>query len=309
MLAQAQQSWAQLSSDPILLYSLAAAALLVCVSLSSGLGRGDALALNNPRNLVRVLGAIALAFVLRALAEGAVASWPNGEAPGPLAALLPGLHRLPLYLVALAYGPTTGLLSGALFAAFASSTLLPGAPEAVLALELAVLGWLAIYPSPRTTRWAGPLNAGLAYVLAWGTAGVALLASSGSPITLETVVADHRLLLPGLAASLLLLPLFGPAAYRTAFPHSRIGPEYLARGKRTQAGPQPQLAARPEGALARQAELPASEFDTVELTRERSREPLRPALVTHADFIGGRARAPRSRRLGRPALPDDELTR
>src|SRR5690606_31936617 len=133
-------------------YSLAAATLLACVSLSSGLARGDALALSNPRILVRVLGAVALAFVLRVLAEGVAPAGPTGEEVGPLATILPGLHRFPLYLVALAYGPATGLLTGALFAAFASSTLLPGAPEAVLALELAVLGWLAIYPSPRSTR-------------------------------------------------------------------------------------------------------------------------------------------------------------
>lgn len=304
MLAQAQQVWAQLAGDPVLLYSLAAAALLAFVSLSSGLTRGDALALANPRILVRVLGAIAVAFVLRALAENTVLSWPAGEAPTAVASLLPALHRLPLYLVALAYGPTTGLLAGALFAAFASSTLLPGAPEAVLALELAVLGWLAIYPSPRSTRWAGPLNAALAYLLAWGTAGIAMLAFGGGSVTLKSVIAEHRVMLPGLAAVLVVLVLLGPAVYRAAFPRSRIGPEYL--GRRPAANAQ---AAEAPSQLARQAPLPAREFDTVELAKERRREPLRPALIGHGDLAAGRARVARPRRLGRPALPEDELTR
>jgi len=302
MLAQAQQYWAQLSSDPVLLYSLAAAALLACVSLGSGLARADLLALANPRILVRVLGAIALAFVLRALAEDAAASWPGGEPPGPLAAVLPGLHRFPLYVVALAYGPTTGLLAGALFAAFASSTLLPGAPEAVLALELAVLGWLAIYPSPRTTRWAGPLDAGLAYLLAWGTAGVALLAAGGGAVTWQQVVAEHRPMLPGLVVAMALLVSLGPAAYRAALPHSRIGPEDLAR--RPGYGPQ-----RHEGGgHTPHVPLAAGELDGSPPEVGRAREPLRPAMITYTDF-GARSRPQRLRRLASPALPEDDLTR
>src|SRR5680860_60625 len=291
MLAQLQQFWTQLAGDPVLLYSLAAALLLAAVSLSSGLVRADAAALANPRILVRVLGAVALAFVLRMLAE----SWPQAQLPPLLAEVLPGLHRFPLYLVALAYGPTTGLLAGALFAAFASSALLPGAPEAVLTLELTVLGWLAIYPSPRATRWAGPLNGALAYLLAWGTAGITLFASSGATVTFAALVDEHRALLPGLGAALVLLAMVGPTAYRRAFPRSRIADGAVVR----RAAP---LARRPTNAPRA---LPVRELDTVELTLEPRRERLRPAFVAPVELAIGRTPRPaRDRRLPARALPE-----
>lgn len=295
MLAQLQQLWAQLATDPVLLYSLAAAVLLATVSLTSGLARADVLALLNPRILVRVLGAVALAFVLRALAE----AWQGEEAPALVVALLPGLHRFPLYLVALAYGPTSGLLSGALFAAFASSTLLPGAPEAVLGLELLVLGWLAIYPSPRATRWAGPLNAALAYLLAWGTAGIALLAFAGATITFGSVVAEHRQLLPGLGVALVLLTLVGPGAYRHAFPRSRIDSQRAGRS----------MVALELVPAERQRLLPVRTLDTDELAKEPRRERLRPAFVAQGELSVGRQKSTRLRRLSPRALPEDELVR
>src|SRR5690606_26445722 len=219
MLADLPRLWSAASADPILFYSLASALLLAVVSLYSGLSRLDVIALANPRTLLRVVSAVALAFVLRALAESAAA------APGSLVAvLLPGLHRLPLYVVALAYGPTAGLLAAVLFAAFASSTLLPGLNEAVLALELVVLGWLAIFPSPRASRWAGPFDGALAYALAWSTAGIALLSFQGVFVTIGALLALHGAVWPGVVLSCLLLALIPPAAYRRAFPGSRIAP-------------------------------------------------------------------------------------
>lgn len=224
MLADLPLLWSAASADPVLFYSLASALLLAVVSLYSGLSRLDFSALANSRTLLRVVSAVALAFVLRALAESSAA------APGSVAALLlPGLHRLPLYAVALAYGPTAGLLVAVLFAAFASSTLLPGLNEAVLALELVVLGWLAIFPSPRTSRWAGPFDAALAYVLAWGTAGIALLTFQGVFVTIGALLAQHADVWPGVALSSVLLALLPPAAYRRAFPGSRIEPRQQYR--------------------------------------------------------------------------------
>lgn len=217
MLADLPQLWSAASADPVMFYSLASAVLLAVVSWYSGLSRLDVVALLNPRNLLRVVGCVALAFVLRALSE--TTTLP----PGSLAAtLLAGLHRLPLYVVALAYGPSAGLLAAGLFSAFASSTLLPGLDEAVLALELVVLGWLAIYPSPRTTRWAGPVNAALAYVLAWGTAGIAVMTARGIFVDLGTLAVQHAAAWPGVAVSCLLLAVIGPGAYHRAFPGSRI---------------------------------------------------------------------------------------
>ncbi len=209
--------WDQASADPVLLYSIAAAVLLAVVSIGSGLARRDFLALARPRTLLRVLGAVAIACLLKVVEVYAVPALPE-----PVAAVTAGLHRLPLYLVALAYGPVTGAVVGSLFAGFAASASLPGWPEVVLALELAVLGWLAIFPSPRDTRFAGPLNAALAYLLAWGTAGLALHASANEEVTLALLYAEHAAMAPGLVGCVLLLFLFGPAVYERAFPGSRI---------------------------------------------------------------------------------------
>lgn len=211
--------WDQASGDPVLLYSTAAALLLAVVSLSSGLARRDFRALARPRTLLRVLGAVAIACLLKVLEVYLAPLLPE-----PVAAATAGLHRLPLYVVALAYGPITGAVVGSLFAGFAASASLPGWPEVVLALELMVLGWLAIYPSPRQTRIAGPLNATLAYLLAWGTAGIALSARANEQVTFAVVYAEHAAMVPGLAVCVVLLFLFGPGTYAKVFPGSRIYP-------------------------------------------------------------------------------------
>ena len=236
-----------LLADPVLLYSTGAALLLLAVSASSGFGRRDFLALARPRTLLRVLGAVAVAFLI----EAAHVLWASAL-PEPLPALTAGLHRLPLHLIALAYGPATGAVVGVLFAGFHAGDGLPGWPEAVLTLELAVLGWLAIYPSPRVTRLAGPVNSLLAYALAWGTGGIALLAATRGVVTLDLLVAEHAALVPGLVACAVLLSLFGPRAYRAMFPGSRIYPPVPSRRAASGAGVG---ASRPALALAAGREL------------------------------------------------------
>jgi len=293
MLADLPRLWSAASADPVLFYSLASAVLLAVVSLYSGLSRLDFFALLNPRTLLRVVSAVALAFVLRALAESTAA------APDSLAALLlPGLHRLPLYVVALAYGPTAGLLVAVLFAAFASSTLLPGLNEAVLALELVVLGWLAIYPSPRASRWAGPFDAALAYALAWGTAGIAMLTYQGVFVTLGALVALHADVWPGVALSCVLLAALPPAAYRLAFPGSRLAPRQRTLGPPETAGAL--TAVRALGAPTR-TELTPPEY-------VRADERFGATLVQPA-FENPRVRARVVKRLGPYALPEDSLER
>lgn len=203
-----------LSRDPILVYSLLAALFLALVSLSSGLVRLDLLALRRPEVLLHVGLAVALGVGLTVLARPAGEGWPVG-----------GLGRLPLYVVTLAYGPSVGLLSAALFAAFEAREGVAAWPEAVLGLELLLLGWLAIYPSPRQHRWAGPLDAVLAYGLAWATAGVALLQWRTGEVLPATLWAEVSTTAGGALAAALLLALLGPPAYRWLFPHSHIAPE------------------------------------------------------------------------------------
>lgn len=209
--------WLELGDDPLLVYSLAAAALLAFVSLVSAVGRLDFAALLRPRALVALCCAVLLAFAGVALAELALT---DPELEG----LALGAARFPLYVVALAFGPTVGLAAGALFAAATAVGPFPGWSEAILCLELLVLGWLAIYPSPRAVRWAGPLDALLAHVFTAGTAGVAFLAWRDGSVSLAALLAEQRAALPGLLIAWALLALLSPRFYRRAFPGSRIAP-------------------------------------------------------------------------------------
>lgn len=211
-------TWLRLGDDPRILYSLAAAALLAFVSFVSGLGRLDLAPLFRPPILLRLLAAVAVAFALVAASE---TTFVAGTAYAPL---LVGLSRFPLYLVALAYGPSFGLGAGLLFAAATAVGPYPGWHEAILTLELMVLGWLAIQPSPRQARWAGPAFAPLAYALALGTAGVAFLTWRDPAAPLMTLLTEQLPLLPGLAAAWLLLACVSPTSYDRLFPGSRIAP-------------------------------------------------------------------------------------
>lgn len=222
-----------LGRDPFLAYSLLAAVFLMSVSLGSGWSRLDFAGTLRPTGLFHVsmsvllaIGLMILSITLNALLHGlpyepvqrllGVAestAWPLG-----------GLSRLPLYIIALAYGPTAGLLAAGFFAAFTAQTVLPGWPEAVLALELTVLGWLGIYPSAYQYRWAGPFNVVVAYGLAWGTAGLALLHMDKGAVTVADLWAQHQPVLGGVVLSLVLLFLVGPASYRALFRLSRITP-------------------------------------------------------------------------------------
>lgn len=203
-----------LSRDPVLLYSLLATLFLALVSLASGLVRLDVLALGRPGVLLRVAVAVALGALITVLAQPLGEGWPLG-----------GLGRLPLYVTALAYGPAAGLVSAALFAAFESQGGLPDASQGVLALELLLLGWLAIYPSPRQHRWAGPVDVVLAFALAWATAGVALLQWQTGEVALAPLWAAASTTAGGALLSAALLLLFGPATYRLLFPRSPIAPD------------------------------------------------------------------------------------
>lgn len=209
-----------LRGDPVLAYCLLAAALLALVSVGTAALRRDAAVLARPTVLLRVAAAVALAFVL----------WLGGSelqrqlGATPALDVASGLARFPLYLVALAYGPGVGLAAGALFIGLQLTGSAPGWNGAVLALELAVLGWLAIYPSPRSARWAGPFDALMAYALAWGTGGLALLESERGAVTPAGLWAQHQPVVLGLAATLALLALVSPATYRRTFPGSRIAP-------------------------------------------------------------------------------------
>lgn len=215
---------AALEADPVLAYSLLAATLLAAVSLVTAWLRLDLVVLFRPRILLRVAGCVVLAFAVHAGVSRAAAL----GAPDGLVQLLLPLYHLPLYLVTLAYGPSIGLFTAVLYAAFQASGPMPGWNEVLLGLELVVLGWLAIYPSPRTDRWAGPFNALLAYALAWGTGGLALLEARSGAVTAAGVWQQHASDAAGLILLVLLLSAFGPGVYQRWFPNSRIAPHSSA---------------------------------------------------------------------------------
>ncbi|MEX2534210.1 MAG: hypothetical protein WD273_01305 [Trueperaceae bacterium] len=202
--------------DPILGYSLLAALFLALVSVTAGLSRLDLAALGEPQPALMCALCVAAAVLLRFLIYGDLSVTPG---PQPL---LAGLEHFPLVLAALAYGPTPGLVVAALYASFGAQGALPAAREGVLALELALVGWLAIYPSPREHRWAGPLNAVLAYALAWATAGLALSQWQFGALGPEGPLARHAGAWPGVLASAVVLLAVSPGAYRRFFPQSRI---------------------------------------------------------------------------------------
>ena len=215
--------------DPLALYPALAALLLASVSLASGLLRGDVLALARPLPAAWVVLAVAGCWGLqRALTNLAPAGWE----------VAPTVALAPLALIALAYGPTPALVALALAAAWV------GLPEAqqgadgdarlwLQGLELVVLGWLAIAPSPR--RW--PLVAGayllLAHVLTWATAGIAWVVVVSSDLTLETMRDQHGFGFVGLAVFGLLLASLPPSWWRSLFPGSSIMPPVPTRAPAT----------------------------------------------------------------------------
>ncbi|MEJ2291735.1 MAG: hypothetical protein P8Y05_08470 [Deinococcales bacterium] len=71
----------------------------------------------------------------------------------------------------------------------------------------------------------------MAYALAWGTGGLALLEAHTGTVTPAALWAQQRPALLGVGATALLLALVPPIAYRRAFPHSRIAPPPAPEGR------------------------------------------------------------------------------
>lgn len=219
-----------LASDPVLGYSLLTAILLASISLGSGWARLDFLGALRPTALLHITLAVLIAIGLLILSQSLRVQLADSTS-ALLAGLavgdywpLTGLSRFPLYVIALAYGPSAGLIAAALFAAFGAQAAAPSWPELVLGLELAILGWFALYPSAFLHRWAGPANAAAAYLLAWCTGGVAFLQGTLGEVTWAAFWEVQRPLLAGVGATALLLATLGPQTYRSWFRLSRIAP-------------------------------------------------------------------------------------
>lgn len=213
--------------EPFLSYTLLASILLFAVSFVSGLRRLDVISAFSPKGLFHITIAALTALTIYLLAQNYI-SLSSFDSK----AISLGLSRLPLYIIALAYGPSAGLLVGALFLALGN---LLSFPELILLLELTVLGWFAISPSPRNFFWAGPLNILFAYLITWAAAGSAYLEwQSKLGADLHAHIALHTGL--GLGASIALLFAFflPPVIYRYIFDESHIAPKEPIKHEKSQ---------------------------------------------------------------------------
>ncbi|MEM6431830.1 MAG: hypothetical protein AAF708_21515 [Deinococcota bacterium] len=219
-----------LSHDPLLTYSFIASGFLLVAALMSGLIRLDFLAIFHPQGLLIIVtcvfASIGLMFFVDGL-EQALAYLPWLWVQNLPATTFPlaGTWRLPLYLTALAYGPSAGLVSAGLFAAFAVASGTSSWQVALLAFELLVVGWLAIAPSPYTYRWAASLNILLAYLLSTITAGFALLQWQQGDITMVALWDLQGQVGGGVLLSAGIVSYVSPALYARLFAGSRIRPK------------------------------------------------------------------------------------
>jgi hypothetical protein len=219
-----------LTSDPLVLYPALAALVLASVSLATGLLRGDVLALARPVPVGWLLALLAATWGFAVSAAAAPAPWHD---------VILGAGRFPLYLFALAYGSVPALVAAALVAAWVPLQHAGAWGPWLFGLEVVVIGWLAVWPSPRLSRATGPLYALLAYTLAWGTAGLAAVVLEQGAVGVDTLRAQHGLVPAGVLAAAALLLLVAPTTYVRAFPDSRITPS---------AGTRPDRRGRPPGA-------------------------------------------------------------
>jgi hypothetical protein len=210
---------ARVANDPLVRYALLAAAILLVASLLGGWARGGPRALLRPGPWAALALAVLAATALAATEDRIGAALPAAVDAGRW---LDGMRRWPLWLLALGYGPSVGVLAGLAFAAVeAAQTGLP-AGEAVLVLELAAIGWIAIAPSPRRTRWAAPLAVLTGWALAHASLGLALRAADGA------AASPAALLLPGglppaVGLGALALAFPGPRWWRRAAPGAATG--------------------------------------------------------------------------------------
>ena len=206
---------ARAAVDPLVRAALLAAAVLLVAALAGGLARRDLFALGRPATWLAVAAALLASLVLAAAGDRLEAAVVG---PDGVDVASRGWERVPLYLLALGYGPSVGLL-----AALATVFVLAGpwgfgTAAATLALEVAVVGWLGLGPSPRRSRWAGPLAVVAGWLLATATMGLASWASDGRAIALGPFLRAHASGGPAVAMALLLAAAVPPRWWRRRVP-------------------------------------------------------------------------------------------
>jgi len=207
---------ARAGPDPLVRYALLGASVLAFASLLGGWSRGDVRAFARPATWITIALAIVAAVALTAAGDRIDATLQSGWP-------LEGVRRLPLYLLALGYGPTVGALAGLAFAAVEARQWPLHGADALLALELAAVGWIAIAPSPRRHRLAAPLAVLVGWSLATATLGLAAWAALGGPATPAALLAADGAVGTGVLASALLTATLSPRWWRRAAPGAAPG--------------------------------------------------------------------------------------
>jgi len=207
-----------LTADPLAAYPALAALLLASVAIASGLMRGDVLALARPAPLAWSVAALGAAWLLQAIATATPGDWTDALAAAALA---------PIAIIAVAYGPTPALVTLALAHAWIGvppypSAAVGSAGPLLVGLELALLGWLAIAPSPRRFRLVAGTYLLLAHAFTWSTAGLAWLVLTHGDLSLAAVTETHGLRFGAVAATAVVLALLPPSWWRRAFPGSAL---------------------------------------------------------------------------------------
>ena len=209
---------AALTADPLAGYPALAALLLASVAIASGVLRGDVLALARPTPVAWCIAALGTAWLVQAVATAAPGDWTDTLAASAI---------VPIAIVAVAYGPSPALVTLALAHAWIGvppypSTAVGPVGPLLVGLELALLGWLAIAPSPRRFRLVAGAYLLFAHALTWSTAGLAWLALTHGDLSLAALTDTHGLRFGAVAATAIVLALMPPSWWRRAFPGSAL---------------------------------------------------------------------------------------
>lgn len=209
----------QLIQDPLLSLLLLACVLLAASAILGGFAHRTAGAAAHPPAQSALLGSLALALGLHLaglkLQEAGVA-YPR--------TLLLALEHFLLLAVTLAYGPFIGLLAGLAYLLLSGQPFFVADRQAQLVLQgvflfqLLLTGWLAIYPSPRRSRWAGVFSVVAGYLLATATLALLPVYLGTGKLTFLDLIRSVRSRFPELLIWVLLALLLSPAAYGRLYP-------------------------------------------------------------------------------------------
>lgn len=197
--------------DPLVRSALLATVVLGLAAVAGGLARRDLVAFRRPATWLAIATSLLAALALAAAGDRLASALPE-------LSFLQGWERVPLYLLALGYGPSIGIVAGLAMSIAGWGAWVVGPNELMLVLELAAVGWLGLGPTPRRARWAGPFAIVLGWSLATATVGLAAWAADGRPIATVPFLVAHSSALAAVASAALLAAAIPPRVWRRNVP-------------------------------------------------------------------------------------------